>query len=344
MLNRSQIVFKAIDIFGYLPQNITHYRGIACIKDVAFNDAQIKESSGDLYYNEKVMKKCKETGKKMPVIINIHGGGFVEGDKSCRKSYSSFWAKKGYFVYNINYHLAPETHFPIFLNDCIDGLNFLIEINKYYQTLDLDKIIIMGDSSGGYTSAYLTALAFDDELRKRLQLHEIKLKPALSAPFCGIYDVDTFLDNNILPFQIMNSAAASMLGFDEIGVGKGFDALKDYEFFDCISPLPFINKNWCPVFVTWSNSDIICTNQGKPLYDKLVEVIGEENVGHFEVDGFFNNHCFHLNMATKASKDCLKAVNEFIFDKLQLEDLTKDDEPKAEIQPAKSEEVKETAE
>ncbi|MDD6021902.1 MAG: alpha/beta hydrolase [Oscillospiraceae bacterium] len=340
-MNRSQVVFKAIDIFGYIPQNITHYKGVACVKDVAFNKSRDKYESGDVYYSEKAMKLCKEQGKKMPVILNIHGGGFVMGDKKCRKSYSSFWAEKGYFVFNINYRLAPKAQFPEYLYDSIDALNYLEELNKYYGTLDLDKIIVMGDSSGGYSAAFVAALAFDDDLVKTLGTPEVKLKPAVLAPFCGIYDIDTLFDNNIFPFKLVDVTAETFLGYEHSD--EGIEAIKKYKYVDYISPMKFVNKNWCPTFIVWSNSDIICTNQGQPFYDALVANLGEENVGKFTADGFANNHCFHLNMALKISKQCFKAADEFFREKLKFEDVLAEaaEKEKAEKEEAEIEKAAE---
>ncbi len=318
-MNRSQVVFKAIDIIGYIPQNITRYKGVVCVKDAAFNKKQDESQSGDVYYSEKAMRLCKEQGKKMPVILNIHGGGFVMGDKKCRKSYSAFWAEKGYFVFNINYRLAPEAQFPEYLYDSIDALNYLEELNRYYGTLDLDKIIVMGDSSGGYSAAFVAALAFDDELRKKLGAPEVKFKPAVLAPFCGIYDVNTLFENNILPFKIIDITAETFLGYEHSE--DGLEAVKSYKYVDYISPSAFVNDKWCPTFIVWSNSDIVCTNQGQPMFDRISECIGEENIEKFTADGFANNHCFHLNMTLKISKQCFKAADEFFRKHLQFEDV-----------------------
>ena len=326
-MNRSQVIFKAIDIFAYIPQNMTRYKGIVRIKDVPFGDNSDLEASGDIYYHEETMKKCKQENRKMPVILNIHGGGFVMGDKKFRKSYSSFWAKNGYFVFNINYRLAPDTQFPGYLKDSIAAINYFEALNQYYEVLDLDKVVVMGDSSGGYSTTYLGALAFDDILRETLDMPEIKIKPALLAAFCGIYDVQTLLGNNILPFKVVDVTAATFLGYDKLK--EGLENINEYEYLDYISPSSFVNENWCPVFLAWSNSDIVCTNQGKPFYDRLCENIGEENVGYFETSGFANNHCFHLNMTTKASKLCLAAAKEFIGNKLDFDGFVFEENEKA---------------
>lgn len=308
-MNRSQLVFKAIDIFGYIPQNMTRYKDINRIKDIPFNEHAELGVSGDVYYCEPIMNKSRETGVKMPVILNIHGGGFVMGDKNYRKSYSSFWAERGYFVFNINYRLAPMVQFPEFINDAVDGLNYLKELKKFYTNLDLDRIIIMGDSSGGYLASYLTAVAFDDELTEKLGIHKCELKPACLAPFCGIYDVETLLEKNVLPLQLAEVTAETFLGFD---ASEGIEKLKDYKYFEYVGPSSFVNEKWCPMFITWAEEDFICTDQGQPMMDKVIEKIGADKVDCFVAKGIQNLHCFHLNLALKIAKDCVDACDKFI--------------------------------
>ena len=306
-MNRSQLVFKAIDVFMYAPQNIVGFSKVTRIKDIPYSRIS-EDNKGDLYY----CKRHIEKGKKLPVILNIHGGGFVMGDKAFRKSYSSYWAHKGYFVYNINYRLSPKVYFPENLNDVVDALNFLPQLAKRFP-IDLNKIVVMGDSSGGYCTSYLAALAFNDGLSKKLGVRDVKVKPALIAPFCGIYDIKTLLKNK-LPFRLVDVTAQTYLGFK---LKKDFSNLSGYKYLNELSPINFVNEKWCPVFITWTDSDMICIKQGDGMYEKLVEKIGKENVGYFRTDGLLNNHCFHLDMTTVESKRCLAAASEYIASKLK---------------------------
>ena len=52
-----------------------------------------------------------------PVILNIHGGGFVYGTKEIYKRYCMDLARRGFTVVNINYRLAPRWKFPTPLED-----------------------------------------------------------------------------------------------------------------------------------------------------------------------------------------------------------------------------------
>lgn len=312
-MNRSQVGFKMIDIFMDKKQNrAVEYSGIRIDKDIAYSDYSI-DTAGDVYVREDLLAK----GEKLPVVLNIHGGGFVMGDKRYRYGISSWWADKGYIVYNISYRLSPDVYFPENLVDLVDALNYLNVLAKKYP-MDLSKIVITGDSSGGYSAAFLTALAFDDALRRKLvqlsgiDIAPVTLKPALCAPCCGIYDVETLLKTK-MPFKLIPVTAKTYTGYP---VQKDLSNIEDYALYDYISPIKFVTKDWCKVFMIWTWSDLICIDQGRPMYNAICRKIGKRNIGYYTSDGIMNNHCFHLNQATEESKKALAALQAFAADAL----------------------------
>ena len=313
-MNRSQFAFKLIDIFMDKPQNkAVEYTGIRIDKDIAYSNAS-EETKGDIYVREDLYEK----GEKIPVVLNIHGGGFVMGDKKFRYGISSWWASKGYIVYNISYRLSPDVYFPENLVDLVDALNYLKELQKDYPMMDLDKLVVTGDSSGGYSASYLTALAFNDKLRQDIvklsgiEIAPVEIKPALCVPCCGIYDIQTLV-NTKMPFHLIPVTAKTYTGFE---FSNNMENIKDYPLYDYLSPLNFVTKNWCKVFMIWTWSDLICIGQGRPMYDAVCRRIGKKNIGYYTSRGLSNNHCFHLNQATKESQKALAALEEFAYDAL----------------------------
>ncbi len=312
-MNRSQFAFKLIDIFMNKPQNkAVEYTGIKIDKDLFYSKAS-GETRGDIYVREDLYEK----GEKLPVVLNIHGGGFVMGDKKYRYGISSWWASKGYIVYNISYRLSPNIYFPENLVDMVDALNYLKELANIYP-MDLSKVVVTGDSSGGYSAAYLTALAFNDKLRQDIvdlsgiEIAPVEIKPALCVPCCGIYDIQTLV-NTKLPFRLVPVTAKTYTGFN---FSKNMDNIKDYPLYDYLSPLNFVTKDWCKVFMIWTWSDLICIGQGRPMYDAVCRKIGKKNIGYYASRNIENNHCFHLNQATKESQKALAALEEFAYDAL----------------------------
>lgn len=301
MLSKSQIVFKAIDVVMYDMQNGAHFQNIECVKDVAYSPLGGKATTGDIYYDRNMVQE----GRRFPVIVNIHGGGFVMGDKDYRWTLCEYYAHNGYFVYDINYRMPPEVVFPEICNDCVDALNFLPELAKQYP-IDLDKIILTGDSSGGYLTTYTAAMAYNDELRKKVGGHKLNVTLAAIAPFCGIYDLQTLL-GVWMPFGLIQDTAGMLLG---IHVKRDMSNLKDYPLIDYVSPSEFINENWCPVFIAWTDSDLVCVNQGDKMAKRLQQTC--KTVETFHCDGLLNNHCYHLNYRTREAKKCMAAFLRFL--------------------------------
>ena len=312
-MNRSQAVFKLIDVSMNMPQNgMVKYSGIRHYENIPYSDISI-DTMGDIYVRDDLAEK----GEKLPVVLNIHGGGFVMGDKKYRYGISSWWADKGYIVYNISYRLSPDVYFPENLVDLVDALNFLKVLAEDYP-MDLSKIVITGDSSGGYSAAYLTALCFNDGLRKEIceksgiEIAKCELKPALCAPCCGIYDIETLLKTK-MPFKLIPITAKTYTGFE---LKDDMSNITDYPLYEYLSPINFVTKDWCKVFLIWTWADMICVDQGRPMYNAVCKKIGKKNIGYYAADGIMNNHCFHLNQSTKESKKALAALEEFASEAL----------------------------
>ena len=53
----------------------------------------------------------------LPVIVNIHGGAWVYGDKKVYAPYCMYLASRGFAVINASYRLAPRHTFPAPLED-----------------------------------------------------------------------------------------------------------------------------------------------------------------------------------------------------------------------------------
>lgn len=301
MLSRSQLVFKAIDVIMYHMQNGASFQNIEKVKDVIYRPEGGLKNAGDIYYD----KNRLASGKKFPVILYIHGGGFVMGDKDFRWTLCEYFAHNGYLVYDINYRLAPEIGFPDMCNDCVDAINFLETLAEEYP-IDLSRVVVSGDSSGAYLATYLTALAFDDELCASIGGHPVQIKPAVLAPFCGIYDVETLLHVPV-PFGIIQDTASLFLG---MRIKRDMSNFKDFPFVGKLSPSAYVNKNWCPVFIAWTDSDLICIDQGPAMAEVLQKTCSQ--VETFHCDGLLNNHCFHLNYRTKEAKKCMAAFMRFL--------------------------------
>lgn len=106
----------------------------------------------------------------LPVLVYIHGGGWVLGsvetaDRPCR----NLAALTGCAVVSVDYRRAPEHPFPAALDDCRAVVRHVAEQPAAYG-VDPARIAVGGDSAGGNLAAVLAQEARHDGPPLRHQL------------------------------------------------------------------------------------------------------------------------------------------------------------------------------
>ena len=100
-------------------------------------------------------------GKILPVILFLHGGGFVSGSLETHENFSRKLAKEtSTVVVSVGYSLAPGGKFPTPIEEGYAVLQW-IEDNAARLKINQEKIIVAGDSSGGTTAAAIAMKARD---------------------------------------------------------------------------------------------------------------------------------------------------------------------------------------
>lgn len=148
-----------------LPEDLMEARQTPIPSDTHSNKVKTSERyihDGD--NNEmliKIYEPVDREKEKLPVVIWIHGGGFVLGhpnsdDRLCEQ-----------FVENINcivvspdYRLAPEHPFPAALEDCYSTLLWVSDESNGLN-IDNERIAVVGGSAGGGLTAGLALMARD---------------------------------------------------------------------------------------------------------------------------------------------------------------------------------------
>lgn len=85
---------------------------------------------------------------RLPVMIDVHGGGWMYGTKLLNKNYCLALAKRGFVVFNINYRLLPDVRFNAQMQDVFAAFKW-IRANCETYGGDRDNIFLTGDSAGG---------------------------------------------------------------------------------------------------------------------------------------------------------------------------------------------------
>jgi acetyl esterase/lipase len=88
-----------------------------------------------------------------PVIVSIHGGAFMMGDKGDGQLKPMLEGlKRGYAVVSINYRMSGEAVFPALVLDVKAAIRW-IKANATQYHLKKDAIAVWGGSAGGYLCA-----------------------------------------------------------------------------------------------------------------------------------------------------------------------------------------------
>ena len=92
-------------------------------------------------------------GAPFPVIIFIHGGGWLLGDKRTVLIEPLFYLlKKGYAFISINYSLSSAVEFPTPVHEVKTAVRWLRAHAGEYN-LDPERIVLWGASAGGHLAA-----------------------------------------------------------------------------------------------------------------------------------------------------------------------------------------------
>ena len=87
------------------------------------------------------------TGQDRPVLVWLHGGGFIRGDKNSRANIGWWGAREGFVVVLPNYRLAPECGWPSGPTDVVVLWNWLqAEAERFGG--DPQGIVLAGESAG----------------------------------------------------------------------------------------------------------------------------------------------------------------------------------------------------
>ncbi len=175
----------------------TEPEGVAQILDIPYIDDGHKGHLLDIYYPE-------GTTEKLPVIIDIHGGGWMYGYKEINKNFCLKLALKGFIVASINYRLAGEVFFDDQIRDIFAALKFLGEELQKYPA-DMRNIFLAGDSAGGHFACVTTAVNLNEDMKKEFGVEYIGYDFKAVSAICPAVDL-------ITPNFVMNVTVPVLLG------------------------------------------------------------------------------------------------------------------------------------
>jgi acetyl esterase/lipase len=181
-MNRFLNLSTALLLFFLVPVSLLHAATlfkdaqfkVKVVRNVQFGTGAVRQPSAakrpllmDIYQPEVTGGNWKR-----PVLIAIHGGGFVLGDKSEMTNLCREMAARGYVCFSINYRLVsddpPGTDADQYtrtvlasVEDAAHAVRW-VEQNAAKYDIDTSRLFIGGSSAGAVTSMLL---AYDPEIK-----------------------------------------------------------------------------------------------------------------------------------------------------------------------------------
>lgn len=229
--------------------------------------------TGDLMQSMDIYPPEQKGSGPAPVVVYLHGGGWVMGDKSIGPGTLMILdlVKRGYLVAAVNYRLAPLNVWPAQLDDARSAFDYLISHAKELG-LDPRRIGFMGMSAGGHLAALL---ALDGRGRAVVQMYA---PTDLMAPEFG-GGKNPFL-NKVFGVQSASSPILGAADGDKVLPSVRRDLAE-------ASPIHKVRKDAPPFLIIHGiNDTVVPFSQSQRFYDALVKagaparLLPVQNAGH----------------------------------------------------------------
>jgi acetyl esterase/lipase len=149
------------------------------VVDVPYSDGHPRHRL-DVYHRVDKPSGC-------PTLLQVHGGGWVIGDKREQgRPLMLALAKRGWVCFAPNYRLSPKATFPDHLVDVKRALAWVREHGAAYGA-DPGFVVLTGGSAGGHLSA-LAALTQDDPAYQP-GFEDADTSVQGCVPYYGVYDI-----------------------------------------------------------------------------------------------------------------------------------------------------------
>jgi acetyl esterase len=132
-----------------------------------------------------------------PVILLIHGGGWVVGAASQISDYARLLASEGFVVANLDYSLAPDFEYPTPVLQSVAALDYLATHADEFGG-DPTQLFVAGNSAGAQISSQVGAVVTNPAFASTMGIEVQTPGDALRGVvlYSGPYDFDTIERDN----------------------------------------------------------------------------------------------------------------------------------------------------
>lgn len=128
----------------------------------------------------------KNTDKCLPVIVNVHGGGLLMGNRELNRLFSAQMCEMGFVVFCIDYPLIPDVQIYSLFSDISTAMDKVDELMDAYGG-DREHVYLVGDSAGAYLVTYVSAMQKCREMAKAAGVKPSKLPVKALGLISGMF-------------------------------------------------------------------------------------------------------------------------------------------------------------
>jgi acetyl esterase/lipase len=251
----------------------------------------VKEYKNIVYFKKGLKKLFLDVYRPQkegifPLIVVVHGGGWVYGDKELYHKYAKDLARRNFVVICFDYTLAPKAHFPTQIEELDHVLAFAKLHSKQYG-YHPNYCFLSGDSAGAQMAATYATAYSNKEYGKLFSLSfplAIKGVGLNCGTYCRIGS--TIIDPKTIDKALQKGQAALLKAY------VPFYSVNDPR----LDILSHITSQFPPAYVLTSEADFI-----KSENPKLLEAFDKANVKYVfkeykSKEGNKLQHVFHLTI------------------------------------------------
>jgi acetyl esterase/lipase len=253
-------LISACDSFSQTNRVIDAFpKGTILHGNIAYNDDSLLKHLLDIYLPP-------NTKGKVPLVIFVHGGGWLSNDKYADIGYMkktvSEIVSSGFALASIDYRFSTQAVFPAQIQDCNRAVAFLYNNADKYG-LDKKRIAVMGFSAGGHLAS-LMGLSKNDNIEAFFMPGTNK-----SFSFKGVVDFYGPAELILFPGNSDNKSPESIL----IGAAP----LARPDLAKAASPVSYVDKNDPPFLIIHGEKDEMVSPKQSQLLSSWLKVVGVQN-------------------------------------------------------------------
>jgi acetyl esterase/lipase len=182
-----------------------------------------------------------------PLIVWIHGGGFVSGRRSDLTNYAKVLAGQGFVVANVDYTIAPEATYPTPIRQVSKALAHLTA-NSRELGIDPNRFVLAGDSAGAQIAAQTAAVTVNPDYARRVGVTPGARPSQIVGTLlhCGVYDVTRMGGGGGILGRFVQSTTWAYSGKRNWREAHGFSTM---------SVAPNVTAAFPPTFISAGNAD-----------------------------------------------------------------------------------------